>query len=340
VPDFALTSQLPIVQAPMAGGPSTPDLAAAVARAGGFGFVAGGYLTADALRDAVISTRNQADAPFGVNLFVPSAPSSPEPIERYARALQSEADRLGAELGRPAWHDDDFTEKIEVLLELRPAVVTFTFGCPDAPLHQRLHTAGIATGVTVTSLDEATIAARAGANVLVVQGTEAGGHQGSFDPEQPNRTALLDAVRDVARVGLPMIASGGIATGADAAAALHAGAAAVQIGTALLCTPEAATSPVYRTALLDKRYADTVITRAFSGRWARGLQNRFAREHADAPGGYPEIHYLTRPLRATATAAGDPDVPNLWAGTGWRSVQAEPAAEVVARIASELSAAR
>jgi nitronate monooxygenase len=123
---------------------------------------------------------------------------------------------------------------------------------------------------------------------------------------------------------------------ADAAAALEAGASAVQLGTALLCTPEAATSTPHRRALLDRRYADTLITRAFSGRWARGLANRFALEHPDAPRGYPQIHHLTRPLRAAATRAGDPDVPNLWAGTGWRAVTAEPAAAVINRIAAGL----
>jgi nitronate monooxygenase len=117
---------------------------------------------------------------------------------------------------------------------------------------------------------------------------------------------------------------------------MSAGAAAVQIGTALLCTPEAGTSAPYRAALLDHRYPDTVITRAFSGRWARGLANRFAVEHPDAPGGYPQVHHLTRPLRAAATQTGDPDVPNLWAGTGWRAISAEPAATIVTRLAAQI----
>ena len=192
--------------------------------------------------------------------------------------------------------------------------------------------------VTVTSADEARLAAEHGADSLVVQGTEAGGHQGTFGNAEPNRTPLLDALAAVrAVVDLPLVATGGIMTAADARAVLDAGAHAVQIGTALLCTPEAGTSAVHRAALLDARYPGTVVTRAFTGRWARGLANRFTVEHPDAPAGYPQVHHLTRPLRAAAAKAGDSDVPNLWAGTEWRAVRAEPAAEVVRRIGASAS---
>jgi nitronate monooxygenase len=169
-----------------------------------------------------------------------------------------------------------------------------------------------------------------------VQGTEAGGHQGTFDPAAPNTTPLADALAAIRGVGLAMVAAGGIMTATDAVACLDAGAQAVQIGTALLCTPEAGTSTPYRQALLDQRFDDTVLTRAFSGRWARGLANRLAREHPDAPAGYPHVHHLTRPLRAAATAAGDPEVMNLWAGTGWREAEAAPAAQVVQRLTARL----
>ena len=324
----------------MAGGPSTPHLAAAVADAGGFGFVAAGYLTPDALRDAIAATRELNDAPLGVNLFVPGTPSPRGPIEQYATSLQDEAGRLGAQLGEPRWEDDQFDAKVEVALDLAPALVTFTFGYPGSTELRRFVERGIAVGVTVTSKDEAEQAAADGADLLAVQGTEAGGHQGTFRTDPPNNMSLLDALRDIREVGLPMIATGGLMTGADAAAAMQAGAIAVQLGTALLCAPEAATNPVHRAALLDRRYDDTVVTRAFTGRWARGLRNRFAHEHTDAPQGYPEIHHLTRPLRAAAIAAGDADVPNLWAGSGWRSVRAEPAAEIVQRIAAEMQSLR
>jgi nitronate monooxygenase len=318
----------------MAGGPSTPELAAAVAAAGGFGFVAAGYLSPAALQDAITATRELTARPFGVNLFTPSRPSDPEPIARYAASLQPEAERLGVELGRPRWDDDGFAAKLDVVAAARPHLVTFTFGCPAAGDIDRLHAAGVQVGVTITAADEAPTAEAAGADLLLVQGTEAGGHQGGLGDREPNLVPLLELLPAVAaRSSLPLIGSGAVMDAAGLRAVLDAGAVAAACGTALLCTPEAGTSDVHRDALLGVRFADTVLTRAFSGRYGRGLANRFAREHPDAPRSYPEIHHLTSPLRAAARRAGDPDVPNLWAGTGWRSVHAAPAGEIVRGIA-------
>jgi nitronate monooxygenase len=333
MPPYRLPSELPVVQAPMAGGPSTPALSIAVANAGGYAFVAGGYLTAATLADAMNDVRAGTSAPFGVNLFVPGSPAPRAEVEAYAEQLRSEADRIGAELGDDHWDSDHYEEKIEHLVNDAPDLVTFTFGYPTSDVIQRLHHAGAAIGVTVTSLAEARTACEAGADVLVVQGTEAGGHQASFDGTTINETPLADLLEQAGDLTVPIIATGGIMTADDAAAALRVGAIAVQIGTALLCTPEAATSAVHRKALLDATFADTVVTRAYSGRYARGLRNRFAREHTDAPNAYPEVHYMTRPLRSAAAAAGDADVPNLWAGTNWRAISAAPAADVMRTIA-------
>jgi nitronate monooxygenase len=316
----------------MAGGPSTPALAAAVASAGGFGFVAGGYLRADALYAAIEATGQLTAAPFGVNLFVPGAAAAPAPVTRYAERLRDEAARLGVALGEPRWDDDGYAAKLEVVLTRRPNLVSFTFGCPSGTDVGRLHEAGCRVAVTVTSAAEAMTAQSADADLLIVQGTEAGGHQGQFVDDAPNTTPLLRALAAVRAVtGLPVIAAGGIGSPADVRAALDAGALAVQVGTALLCTPEAGTSPVHRQALTQQRFADTVLTRAYSGRHGRGLRNRFA--DFEAPAAYPEIHHLTAPLRAAARAAGDDSVPNLWAGTGWRSIIEAPAAEVVRLLA-------
>jgi len=334
---MTVPSRLPIVQAPMAGGPSTPELAAAVNAAGGFGFVAGAYLTAEALRDALDRTRALTADPIGVNLFVPGQPAADRAaLDAYAERLRPLAARFGAQLGEPRWEDDEYPAKLDALESAGVHTVSFTFGCPGVEDVRRLQRADARVAVTVTGRAEAERAAATGADLLVVQGTEAGGHQGSFDPAVPNETPLLEALAAIRGLGLPVIAAGGIMTAADVRVALDAGAHAVQVGTALLCTPEAATSAPYRAALLERRYPDTVITRAFSGRWARGLANAFAREHADAPGGYPEVHHLTRPLRAAATKAADPDVPNLWAGTGWAAITAEPAGDVVRRLADAL----
>lgn len=329
---------VPIVQAPMAGGPSTPALAAAVNAAGGFGFVAAGYLSPDALDEAVRRTRQLTDRPFGVNLFVPGPTGADDTaIAAYAAELAPEAARLGAELGAPRWDDDDYPAKLDLLQRAGVHTVSFTFGCPTPAEVARLRRTGARVAVTVTDPDEARVAEEAGADLLVVQGTEAGGHQGVFDPSTPNRSPLLNALEAVRAVTrLPLIAAGGIMTPIDVATALHAGASEVQVGTALLLTPQAGTSEPYRRALLERRYPDTVITRAYSGRWARGLANRFAREHTDAPSGYPQVHHLTRPLRAAATRAGDPDVPNLWAGTGWAAAVADDAGTVVTRLTAAL----
>ena len=333
MPPYRLPSDLPVVQAPMAGGPSTPALAIAVAEAGGFGFVAGGYLTAATLSETMNAVRAGTDAPFGVNLFVPGRPAPRAEVDAYAEQLRPEAARVGAELGESRWDSDHYEEKVEYLIGDAPHLVTFTFGCPSVDVTQRLHHAGAAVGVTVTSAAEARAACEAGADLLIVQGTEAGGHQGTFDGLAPNETPLSEALEQTRDVGVPVLATGGIMTADDVAAALHAGAIGVQVGTALLRTPEAKTSAVYRAALRDPALDDTVVTRAYSGRYARGLRNRFAREHADAPNAYPEVHYLTRPLRAAATAAGDADVPNFWAGTKWREIVDGSAAEVVRRLA-------
>ncbi len=330
----ATGTPLPLVGAPMAGGPTTPQLAAAVSDAGGLGSLAAGYLTVDALREAVARTRALTTAPFAVNMFVPRADRADAAgIAAYAATLQAEADRLGVALGEPRWDDDAYAAKLDLLAELAPHTVSFTFGPPSVADVERLHAAGVRVSVTVTGADEAGDAAGRGADVLVVQGTEAGGHQGGF-ADAANDRPLLEALTQVrAATRLPLVAAGAIMTAADARAARAAGADGVQVGTALLCAPEAGTAAGYRAALLGGRYDDTVLTRAFTGRWARGLANRFAVEHsAAAPGGYPQVHHLTRPLRRAAADAGDADVPNLWAGTGWRAVSARPAAEVVHRI--------
>ena len=332
---------LPIVQAPMAGGPSTPELAIAVCEAGALGFVAAGYKRADAVREEIRAVRAATKAPFGVNVFVPSAkPADSESLRGYLRRLAPEAERQGAELGKPRFDDDDWAAKLEVMYEERPAVVSFTFGCPDAPVMNRLHGIGVAVWVTVTNVPEAVAAREAGADGLVVQGTEAGGHRGGFleDGSDEGGIGLLALLRTVAgATSLPMIATGGIADGAALAAVLCAGASAGQIGTALMLAPEAGTADAQRATLAERR--PTKVTRAFTGRAARGIVNRFMVEHsAAAPIGYPEIHHVTSPLRAAARRSGDADAFNLWAGQAHELVEARPAADIVRDMAAEARA--
>lgn len=322
---------VPVIAAPMAGGPSTPALAAAVSEAGGLGFLAAGYKTADKVAQEIAEVRAATSAPIGVNFFrVEPYEADADALTAYRHELQPEADRWGVELGDPRWDDDHWDTKVEVVLDLRPDVVSFTFGCPSADLLARLATAGILTTVTVTTLGEAREAAARGAGSLCVQGPEAGGHRGTWDPEaRPDERPLhdlLDAVRSA--VDVPLVAAGGITDAADTAAVIRRGAVAAQAGTAYLLADEAGTNPTHRRALTDRALPRTDVTRAFTGRWARGLANRFMAEHAAAPAGYPHLHHLTAPLRAAAVARGDVEVAHLWAGTRHADIRAATAVEI------------
>ena len=325
----------------MAGGPSTPELAIAVCEAGGLGFLAAGYKRADAVRDEIRAVRAATSAPFGVNVFVPAPePADPAALRNYLDRLAPEADRQGAELGEPRFDDDDWEAKLDALCDDRPAVASFTFGCPNAPVVERLHGSIVAVWVTITNVEEALAAADAGADGLIVQGTEAGGHRGGFvdDGSDEGGIGLLALLRVVARATpLPMVATGGIADGAALAAVLCAGAGAAQVGTALMLAPEAGTADAQRAVLHERR--PTRVTRAFTGRPARGIVNRFMAEHSGvAPVAYPEIHHVTSPLRAAARRQGDADAFNLWAGQAHELVQARPAGEIVREMAAGAAA--
>ncbi|MEV6324227.1 nitronate monooxygenase [Nocardia sp. NPDC051787] len=329
---------VPIALAPMAGGPSTPELTAAVAEAGGFGQLAAGYLSATDTAARITATRVATDKPFGVNLFVPG-PATP------AADLADYLAELGAdhELGDAKFDTDDWDAKLDLLVADPVAAVSFTFGCPSAAEIARLHAVGSEVWVTVTSPGEARVAVDAGADVLIAQGVEAGGHRASFvdrpAADETDPLGLLALLQLLATAtDRPLVATGGIATGAGIAAALAAGAAAAQLGTVFLRCPEAGTNHVHRTALTAE--TPTMLTRAFTGRRARGLRNRFLLAHtATAPAGYPEIHYATAPLRAAARAAGNADEVNLWAGQTHALAPETPASDLVRALAADTKTA-
>jgi nitronate monooxygenase len=332
---FALSDlELPIVGAPLAGGPSTVALAAAVSAAGGLGWLAAGYRRADHVRGQNAQLRAATPRPFAVNVFAcgGGGPADAAVVAAYRGTLAAERRPLG-----DARHDDDDLEaKLAVILDERPPVVSFTFGCPDRALVARLHEAGVAVWVTVTTPAEARAAAAAGADALVAQGVEAGGHRGTFDDAEPGEYGLL-ALLQLIDADLPLVAAGGIMTGAAIAAVLAAGASAAQLGSALLRTPEAGTSEPHR-RMLATGDRPTGLTRAFSGRTARGIVNRFQRAHPDAPSAYPEIHHVTAPLRADARAEGDAETINLWAGQAYPLAQERTAGELVRALATEARA--
>lgn len=325
-----------VAAAPMAGGPSTPDLVVAAAQAGGIGQLAAGYRTPEQLSTDIEAVRRQTDL-FGVNLFVPEQrPIDPVALARYRRVLAAYAQEHGLvlpELEELRDDDDHYEEKLEIVCAHRVPVVSFTFGCPAAGTIDRLHAAGATVGVTVTTADDAISAADAGADWVCVQGPEAGGHRAVFDryltpPTQP----LGELVRDVHHaIGLPIVASGGIATPQQAASIRGLGAVAVQVGTVLLRTTEAGTKQAHADALADLTRSETVVTRAFSGRPARGLRNAFIDRFDDlAVAEYPGVNTLTAGIQRVLSA--DPDVINLWAGTGFRTAQIEPVGDVIRRL--------
>lgn len=335
--------EVPIVAAPMAGGPTTVDLVMAAARAGGLGFLAAGYQTPAALR-AEIDRVSGAGMVFGVNIFAPGRPvRDRDGLTAYREALRPLMSRYGIEPAasrdaRDPVDDDGFDAKVDMVIHTRVPVVSFTFGLPPAAVCARLRAAGIVVVASIADVADVDRAERCGVDALCVQGAEAGGHRATLDVDAtPNSTPTLTLLREVAATtALPLIAAGGIGDGRGIAECLEAGASAVQLGTALLDTTEAGTNPVHRAALANPELTDTVVTRAFSGRPARAVRNRFTDEYGPlAPSEYPAVHHLTSPLRKAAVAAGDADTVNLWAGTGPRIIGGGSAVEVITRLWSE-----
>src|SRR5215470_6789010 len=282
---------------------TTPQLCASVSAAGGLGFLAAGYLSAAGLAERIDATRRLTSRAFGVNLFVPAPAGDPAAVAAYARRIEPEAEKIGVALGEPRAGDDDWSAKIELLAAAPVPLVSFTFGCPPDKVIDGLHQAGSEVWVTVTSAAEARLAQGAGVDGLVVQGLEAGGHRGGFADvdDATGLLALLQLVRGVA--DLPLIGAGGIMTGAGLAAFLRC--------------PEAGTTAVHRQALLGTE-RPTRLTRAFTGRLARGVPNRFLDEYsAVAPSAYPQVHHLTAPLRAHGRSTGDGDLVSFWAGQAY-----------------------
>jgi nitronate monooxygenase len=352
----ALTRRLglahPILAAPMAGGGTTPELVAAVSAAGGLGFLAAAYLQPPEILAAAAAVRARTARPFGINLFAPLP--RPEPPADPGPALARLAG-YHAELGLPAPTLPTaavfkFGEQLEACLECGAAVLSFTFGILPDEAMAAVRSRGMLSVGTATTVEEAVRLAAAGVDAVVAQGSEAGAHRGSFaesfETSMVGTLALVPQTVDALRVPrVPVIASGGIMDGRGIAAALALGASAVQMGTAFLTADEAGIPEAYKAAILRARENETRITRAFSGRPARGIVNRFMAEveggsaGADAILPYPLQNDLTRPLRGAAARQGREEFLSLWAGQGVRLARRQPAGELVARLVEETAAA-
>lgn len=334
----------PIIQAPLAGGGDTPELVAAVSEAGAFGFIGGAYLTPPQILDAARAVKARTERPFGVNLFAPlrapEAPKDPGPALRRLAPYYAELGLAPPEI--PAPKPDAFLGQLAAALESGASVFSFTFGVPPADAIAAIKARGMFLMGTATNVEEAMALERAGVDAIVAQGSEAGGHRGTFaEPFEAGMigtVALVPQVADAVRV--PVVASGGIMDGRGIAAALALGASAVQMGTAFLTCDEAGIPHAYKQAILTAHENATRLTRVFSGRPARGIANRFMTEmegsgSADHILPFPLQNALTRPLRTAAATQGRAEYLSLWAGQGLRLAHRQSASELVARLTRE-----
>lgn len=331
----------------MGGGPGTPELAAAVSNSGCLGSLACAYLTPGQIKEEFSRTRALTSGPLNLNLFAggyhESTSQDSAPILELLMPIHA-ALRLPPPT-LPMVSPDPFRVQLSTIIDLHPEVLSFTFGVPDADMMLALRAARITTVGTATTLREAELLSDAGVDAIVAQGAEAGAHRGTFATDwSDGLVRTLDLVRQIrGAVPEPVIAAGGIMTGAAIATALGAGAEAVQLGTAFLTTPEAGTSLAYRDALRKSSGEDTVVTRAFSGRAARGIRNRFIdlvaeRQELILP--FPIQNSLTRAMRIESAKARNPDYLSLWAGTGVAEIRDLPAAELIATLLEELRTGR
>lgn len=334
---------MPVILAPLSGGPGSPELVSECCNAGIFGFYGGAYLSEAELSRDIQKIKSLTKKPFGVNLFVPS----PEPVlnpDQVADALQvtlKYRDELGIpqpKVGPPYF--ESWPKQLEVILSEKPAVFSFTFGLLPEKDIQRMKYAGIEVVGTATTLEEAVALQKIGVDAVCIQGTEAGGHRGIFDvnADEPN-ISMRDLLKQcVATLKVPVIAAGGIMTGADVAEVIGFGATAAQMGTAFLLCKEAGTTASYREAL-RKKCDTTKLTRVFSGRLARGLENRFMKEmsgHAHAILPWPAQNFFTRDIRKACYQSGSYDFLSLWAGTEISKIRELPAREFIEIIFGEL----
>jgi nitronate monooxygenase len=350
-PKTKLTSllgiDLPIIQAGMAGGSTTPELVAAVSNAGGLGTLGAGYMSPKAIREAIQRIRELTSRPFAVNLFIPGATqASDEQVQAVNRRLDRYRRELGIPTGiTPELQTETFPDQLAVVLEERVHVFSFTFGIPEATLMNQLKSAGIRVIGTATTVREAVLLEQAGVDAVVAQGSEAGGHRGtfagSFDASQIGTMALVPQVVD--HVSIPVIASGGIMDGRGIIATLFLGAAGVQMGTAFVTCSESGAHELHKLAILRASEEDTRLTRAFSGKPARGIVNRFMREMApydkDIPD-YPAQNALTRDIRQAASQQHRPEFLSMWAGQGVRLATTQSAGTLIQRWVQQVESLR
>ena len=333
--------QAPIVLAPMAGGFNTPALAAAVANSGGVGSFGFAYSTPEAIDQSLTAAKRLTSGPLNANFFVFSdvVELGVDQYRQAEAALRALPPKDLFDIQRPkSPFFPDLAAQLEPVWQHRPMVLTFHFGIPDDAIIARAHDLNICVGATATCVSEALAIEAAGADFIVAQGWEAGGHRGCFDPQQPDEQLGVRSLtrRLVETTALPVVAAGGLVQGSDIADVLNAGAVAAQLGSAFLLCPEAGTPNTHRQMLMTQAQRQTAFTRAFSGRPARGLRNRFMDLMHNQPYlPFPLQNTLTGPLRSWAGAAGQGEFQSVWVGTGLGRLRERPAKTLVAELIRE-----
>jgi len=334
--------QHPIIQAPLAGGGDTPELVAAVCEAGALGSIGATYLTPQQIVDASAAVRAKTRRPFGINLFVPERALPDDiPMGTAVARVAPFYEELGLPRPEPPSRARrDFDAQLDAALEGGASVFSFTFGMLPASARDKVKARGVTLAGTATTVDEAVALERAGVDLVVARGSEAGGHRGTFsapaNKAEIGTLALVPQVVDA--VAVPVIAAGGIMDGRGIAAALMLGASGVQMGTAFVPCPETGVDPVYVERLLDAEAGDAVLTDAFSGRPMRLLRNRLVDlldQHRAQRLAFPEQLSMTRNLRKAAATQKNPEFLSMWAGQGVALTRRVSAAELVGSLVSQ-----
>jgi nitronate monooxygenase len=330
----ALFKGISIIQAPMAG-VTTPELVAAVSNAGGLGSVGAGYMSPEAIRQFIQEVRKLTQKPFAVNLFIPNKTQhSPEKIQKMNKILDKYRRELNIALSPPIkFPSHTFEDQFKVLIDEKVPIFSFTFGIADANCINQCKANNIISIGTATSCKEALALAESGIDAIVAQGSEAGAHRGTFlgcaEDSLIGTLALVPQVVDA--VPVPVIAAGGIMDARGILAARDLGAKAVQMGTAFLACPESGATQKYKQAVCNADAGAITLTRAFSGRLARGIRNRFIDDmmnQLDAIPDYPIQHYLTQDIREAAKRIDNIDFMSLWAGQSAHLAKPKPAGEL------------
>jgi nitronate monooxygenase len=333
---------LPIIQAPMAGGITTPQLVAAVANQGGVGSFGFAYSTPEKIHADLVAAQSLTSGPINANFFIfgPVRLPSDQMQKNAMQALRSlDVDGVQS-LTIPAEpFFPNLMEQLEPIWNARPAILSFHFGLPPIGVIEKAHALGIAVGISATSLEEALAIESAHADFIVAQGIEAGGHRGQFDLQAKDEAlSTLALTAQLAKhCHTPIVAAGGIMNGAQIQNALAKGAQAAQLGTAFLCCDESGTPPSYRDYLLHKQDRPTTLTKAFSGRLARGLENTFTRTmQAKTTLPFPIQNTLTGPLRQWAVAQNNAEYQSLWAGKAYEQVRSMSTKDLMQQLRNEI----